>query len=357
MELCPYCSFTRVTYDRDIAPDYYKALKEEIRLYHAMGYRFDEVYVGGGTPTIDAEKLIEVISLITSLWRINSISVETNPDFLGQGKLYELKKVGVNRLSVGVQTFNNGLLKRLNRYEKYGAGSVIIERLKRAKGVFNTLNIDMMFTLPGQTVEILGEDLTILQKIQPDQVTFYPLMGDSSHTRSRDLRRFYKIIFDTLTHRYDPVSAWCFAIRDGMIDEYIVTRDEYVGVGAGAFSYLNGRLSVNSCSLPGYIDNITTGRPPQIGEKFFTEEERIRYSFLMHLFKGIFSFDQLEHRYGTGLRRSLWKELAALRLTASLKREGRTFRLTKRGYYYLVIMMKAFFTQVNDIREFCRNNS
>ncbi len=138
-ELCPYCSFFKVVYDEELAAAYFETLKKEILGYSEKGFMFDEVYVGGGTPTVMPEHLGSVIELIRSLWNIREISVETNPNHLQPSILGALKNFGVTRLSVGVQTFNDELLRKLKRLEKYGNGHSIQKRLREAAGMFNTL--------------------------------------------------------------------------------------------------------------------------------------------------------------------------------------------------------------------------
>jgi hypothetical protein len=81
-QLCPYCSFIRVQFERGLAGRYFEVLKKEIKNYFSLGYQFDSIYVGGGTPTIWPEKLVEVLSLAKSLWPIRQISTEANPDQL-----------------------------------------------------------------------------------------------------------------------------------------------------------------------------------------------------------------------------------------------------------------------------------
>jgi coproporphyrinogen III oxidase-like Fe-S oxidoreductase len=117
--LCPFCSFHRVEFREDKATQYFQALQEEIRQVSEMGYKFGEVYVGGGTPTVLPDLLAETLELISSLHPVTSVSVETNPHDLDEKNTVRLKQAGVNRLSVGVQSFDDRLLREMNRYEKY----------------------------------------------------------------------------------------------------------------------------------------------------------------------------------------------------------------------------------------------
>ena len=104
--------------------------------------------------------------------------METNPDDLENERVLALRDCGVNRLSVGVQSFDDRLLKEMQRYDKYGSSEQIRRRLKAAQGHFDTLNVDMIFNFPHQTDTSLATDLNILtNELGADQVSFYPLMS------------------------------------------------------------------------------------------------------------------------------------------------------------------------------------
>ena len=116
------------------------------------------------------------------------MSIETNPNHLDPVALERYRDAGVTRLSVGVQSFDDGLLAGMDRLEKYGSGAVIRERLAAASGVFPTLNVDMIFNLPGQTLAMLERDLDIAAaSCDVDQVSFYPLM--TAPTARHKMRR------------------------------------------------------------------------------------------------------------------------------------------------------------------------
>ncbi len=233
--LCPFCSFHRVEFQAIRARNYFHALRKEIGLASDAGYRFSEVYVGGGTPTVLPEELARTIAELRAAHPIERVSVETNPDHIEGNELQMLRSAGVNRLSVGVQSFDDGLLREMGRLEKYGSGSVIQERLESVKGIFQTLNVDMIFNFPHQTKDLLQKDLEILtDKIGVDQVSFYPLMvahstqkfvrqsmGDLDYGRERE---FYEQISSHMSGAgYTRVSAWCF-LADESDDRRVYCR-------------------------------------------------------------------------------------------------------------------------------------
>ncbi|MDI9570768.1 MAG: coproporphyrinogen III oxidase family protein [Pseudomonadota bacterium] len=363
-KLCPYCSFNRFLFDAPRCRRYFQALRREILLYRDRGYDFAGVYVGGGTPTVMIDELAATLEQARECFSIREISVETNPNHLTEDRLAILKAAGVNRLSVGVQSFDDGLLKDVDRLEKYGAGAEIAARLAEIGGRFDTLNADMMFNFPSQTPEILARDLDVLMGIGVDQVTYYPLMVSDS-TRRRvteklgevDYRRegeYYARIRRRLLPAYRLSSAWCFSRANGMIDEYIVDYNEYAGLGSGAIGFLGGACYANTFDVSEYIDRIERGELPLMAARIFGGKDRLRYDFLMRLFGGHLDLRDLRDKHGVNPWNCLWFEILALLLTGSLRyRKGR-LTLTERGCYRWVIMMREFFIAVNNFRDYCR---
>lgn len=357
--LCSYCTFHRVRFEPGPAMRYFQSLRREIMLYKELGFRFDSVYVGGGTPTVLPSELASLIEFIRSLWPVERVSVEAHPQHLTHGTIAVLADAGVDRLSVGVQTFDDGLLEKLSRHNGTGTGREARERLLRVRDRFDTVNVDMIYNFPGQTPELLLEDVMTLQELEMDQVTFYPLMeGGSDFKRvfgrlsARREKKLFARIVEALGDSYEPVSGWCFARRRGMPDEYIVAHDEYAGLGSGAFGYVNGVLYANSFDVDRYMDGTARGELPIAAVRTFSETARLRYDVLMRLFGGSLDLSELAARYGGRPALRLWKELLFLQLVGALVRRGRRYYPTLRGRYYLVVLMREFFSGANRLREF-----
>jgi len=130
--LCPFCSFHRVQHHHAQARRYFDSLREEIRRYHGAGFRFTSAYFGGGTPTTEPTELAATIMLVRELFGVKEISVETNPKDLRLDVMGLLREAGVTRLSVGVQSFDDRLLREMERYEKYGSSAEIQAHLRAA---------------------------------------------------------------------------------------------------------------------------------------------------------------------------------------------------------------------------------
>jgi menaquinone C8-methyltransferase len=362
--LCPYCSFNRVAFTEDLCRTYFRALRKEITLYRDLGYDFGAIYVGGGTPTVLIDELEETLALARVSFPIRELSVETNPNHLTEDRLTALQRAGVNRLSVGVQSFDDGLLKKMDRYDKYGSGTEIAGRLRQTLGRFGTLNADMIFNFPTQTSAMLDRDLDTLQEIGIDQVTWYPLMVSDSTRRKvmetlgrvddRQEERFYHQIVGRLVPAYRFSSAWCFSRKQAMIDEYIVDYDEYAGLGSGSIGYLNGTCYANTFDIRGYIAQLDRGELPLAASRVFSIRDQLRYDFLMKLFGTRLNTEELRKKFAGRFLRFLWPDLLAFSLIGALSWRPPEIVLTKRGRYAWVVLMREFFTAVNNFRDYCR---
>jgi len=363
-ELCPYCSFHRVTFQEPLTRRYFQALRREIKIYHEKGYKFEGIYVGGGTPTVLIDELAETLNLARELFPVKDISVETNPNHLISEKIKILQKCGVKRLSVGVQTFNDEMLKKIGRYEKYGSGEVIAERLKNTQGCFHTLNADMIFNFPGQTAEMLEADIDTLLKLNIDQTTFYPLMISSTtqnimketmgEVDFRGEEKLYKLIVRRLERNYDFSSAWCFSRKESLIDEYVVEFEEYAGLGSGAIGYMHGTCYSNTFDIEKYITDLEKEKLPLQAARKFDLHDQMRYDFLMKLFSTKLDISALQKKYDGKFLKTMWKEIAAFEIVRAFRYFPPYLHLTPYGRYLWVIMMREFFIAVNNFRDYCR---
>ena len=362
--LCPFCSFHRVQHCHAQAEVYFAALREEIRLYHAAGHSFSGVYFGGGTPTIEPAELQQTIALVQQLFSVREISVETNPRELRPDLLASLREAGVTRLSVGVQSFDNRLLRDMERYEKYGSAEEIIAHLQGVAGMFPTLNVDLIFNQPHQTLASLEHDLDLVRALGVTQVSCYPLMTTPSVqrrmstamgvTNARQLRPFFETIWRRLQPDFRPTSAWCFTRSGSAGDEYIVAAENYVGVGSGAFSYLDGVLHATTFSLSHYAQRVARGLTGITARHPLSASDQMRYALLVRLFGLELDRSWARERYGARFFRVLWGELRTLEALGATRRTTRGWELTERGSYWLMLMMSEFFGSVNAYRDAMR---
>ncbi len=364
-ELCPYCSFNRFKFNYKTAKKYFPRLRKELKLYYERGFDFEGIYVGGGTPTIIVEELCETLNLARELFSIKEISCETNPNHLNEKIIENLLQVKVNRLSVGVQSFDDKILKQIERYHKYGSSKEIQERIKLTLNRFDTLNIDMIFNFPTHTEAHIKKDCEIIKELKVDQVTFYPLMVSESTQKliSKNLgkfsfkneKKFYYIILSMLEDEYFPSTCWCFSRKKSMIDEYIIDYDEYIGTGSGSFGYYEGIIYSNTFSIKEYIEMVDKNKLPLKAFKKFSEIDKMRYDFLIKLFGTKLDKNFIIKKYGKNFFRKLLKEILFFYLIGGIKIEKNQLSLTRKGLYYWVVMMREFFIGVNNFRDYCRS--
>jgi coproporphyrinogen III oxidase-like Fe-S oxidoreductase len=254
----------------------------------------------------------------------------------------------------------------MDRYEKYGSGASIAARVKEIGGFFDTLNADMIFNFARQTPESLNHDIDRLLETGVDQITYYPLMVS---TKTRELvrrtlgpvsedreREFYRIITKRLVPPYRFSSAWCFSRKEAMIDEYVVNYDDYAGLGSGSIGYLYGTCYANTFDIRGYIGQVNRGEIPLAASKEFTVGEQVRYDFLMKLFGLLLDLPSMRKKYGKEFDWHLGRMLLPFRIVDAVRYDHGKDRLylTPRGRYYWVVMMREFFTAVNNFRDYCR---
>lgn len=374
--LCPYCSFNRFPFSEDRAVPYFKNMRKEMLMLKDLGYDFDSVYIGGGTPTIMIDELCETIDLARDTFNIKEVSSETNPNHLIPEYLDKLKG-RVQRLSVGVQSFDNGLLKQMDRYDKYGSGEEILERLKEAAPYFTSLNADMIFNFPAQTEDILISDLEKIIESGTSQTTFYPLMASPSVEKSLartvgkvDYKReqlFYEIICELLIGGEKPLfrngSAWTFNriggasdADDAMIDEYVVDYEEYPAIGSGGITYLGENLYVNTFSVKDYNAAIESGKMSLMGKTTFSKHDRMRYRFMMQLFGLRLHKQQFKRDFGCSIEVGLPVEMAFMTAAGAFATNNdKELTLTPKGRYLMVVMMRQFFIGVNNLRDQARS--
>jgi coproporphyrinogen III oxidase-like Fe-S oxidoreductase len=384
--LCPYCSFCRYPFNGSRVRAYFAALRQEMHMLKQLGYNFGSMYIGGGTPTILPDELFSTIDLARDLFDLREVSCETNPNHLLPAWLNGLEG-RVQRLSVGIQSFDDNLLAQMQRLDKYGSGLEILERLQATMQGwdFKSLNADMIFNFPSQTSDMLERDLAFILESGVNQTTFYPLMASAAVERSLaatvgrvDYRReaqFYEIISEVLAGSVMSAaagttsaargtvapftfgSAWTFnASANSMIDEYIIDYEEYPAIGAGGFSYLDGSLYSNTFSVDEYIRRVNAGKMSVVSKRRFTLTDRMRYRLMMQLFGLRLDKLQWKRDFGVSVERGLPAEYNFFKAAGAFATDTLfELTLTPKGRYLLLAMMRSFFIGVNSLRDQARN--
>lgn len=371
--LCPYCSFNRFPFEEEKALRYFENLRKEMDMVAALGYDFDALYVGGGTPTILIDELVTTINKAREMFSIKEVSSETNPNHLLPEYVEKLDGV-VQRLSVGVQSFDDGLLKQMDRYDKYGSADQILRRIIEVADshVFESLNVDMIFNFPAQTETMLLNDIAAILESHTNQATFYPLMASPAVEKSLaatvgkvDYARehaYYKIICEGLTGGENPAftfgDAWTFNDANAsMIDEYIIDYEEYPALGSGGMSFLDSKLFVNTFSIREYDERIASGHMSVAKMAQFNKRDHMRYRFMMQLFGLRLDKKAWERDFGCSVAAGLPAEYAFFKASGAIDIDSdEEITLTPKGRYMMVAMMRQFFIGVNGVRDNARAN-
>lgn len=361
--LCSYCTFHRFLFKEHKAREYFVNLRKEMDYVKALGYDFTSMYIGGGTTTILEDELIRTIEHARTLFPgIKEVSCETDPLQIATPTFRNLKGL-VDRMSIGVQSFNDDILKMTERYDKFGSGALIYERLQEALELFPTTNVDMIFGFRGQDLEMLQRDMDLLVELNPRQITTYPLMVTSQTRKSVkqtiaakgiELADQYAVIMNTLGNHYRQLTSWTFGrTHDEGFDEYVVDHDEYLGVGSGAFSFLDSSLYVNTFSLRRYNERIKEGKTGVERRRQFDKHAVLQYRLLLGLFSARLSRKYFREVHGVDLDKALFKEMLGLRIAGAIKdnpEDPDNLIVTDAGKFLGLVMMKAFYSGMDNVR-------
>jgi menaquinone C8-methyltransferase len=361
-KLCPFCCFNRYLFKEDKAREYFLSLRKELDLYIQRGFNFTSFYFGGGTPTILMDELVSFIDYLKQRFSVKEISLETTPNELTPENIAALKAAGIGRLSLGVQSFDNENLKAMGR--TICSGEEAKEKIMQAQGQFATLNVDLIFNFPFQTLEKFAADIATVKEMGIDQVTFYPLMP-SPHKKSALERKFakvdnsrekkyYDVILKNIYQKgYQASTVWCFSRGNRMIDEYIVDYPDYIGIGSGSVSLASGNFYVNTFSLETYAEKLKNNHLPIVRWRNLSESEYFRYYLLTKLFGTYVDKEQFCRQFGSDIYQKLGWELRLLKLAGAVSENSREIRVTEKGMYTVSIMMREFFASLNTLRELC----
>ena len=358
---CPYCSFNKFKYTKEEAALYFACLREELLHVKALGYDFDHLVIGGGTPLIDEDELIQTIELCKKLFTIKDVSCESDPNHIQKPTIQKLVGL-VDRISIGVQSFDDEILKKMGRYEKFGSASQVYEKIEGMLGMLPLTSVDMIFNFPNQTQEGIIRELEVLKSLSPEQTSIYPLM--TSSTVSSNVKKtlgeysvtqeynFYNIIGETLQKMYPSQHGWSYSKDNGvMIDEYIIDNKEYVGVGSGSFSFLNDTLYLNEFSLERYSELVAKKGSAVTKMRTFPRKSQMYYRLMVDLFNGKLSKRKFALEFGVPISQKLSKELWLLKLAGAIKDNGETITTTEFGNYLFMVMMKEFYMGMDYIRD------
>ncbi len=306
-KICDYCDFTKLQYFRNFAIDYLKALKDELASYN-IG-KLKTIYVGGGTPTaLEDDLFLELLKIIDPFREgVKEYTFEANPESLSLEKIKMLKEHGANRVSLGVQTTNDAILKAVNRDHSFEQVKAVIKNLKEV-GIDN-INVDLILGLPHSSEKILKEDLYNILSLDVKHVSCYGLTVNP-HTALFNkgykepegdlLRAYYDIVEEILTSSdfvHYEVSNWA---KPGFQSEHNLTywrNEQYFGVGLGASGYIAETRYKNTVNLSQYLNRVFVFEKENVSKR-----DKFTYQVMLNLrtIEGL-SLKLVKEEYGVDL--------------------------------------------------------
>lgn len=346
--LCPYCPYYKEEYDKALIAGFAEALKREVGLWTARlggSPRAGSLYIGGGTPMLLGERLPETLELVRAGFGVEgSTAIELNPLDVTDANIDTLKSAGVDMVSLGVQSFDRGNLALLGRPYTNDILPGAITKLTGAG--FQLLNLDLMFGLPGQSLDLLERDVDRALECGADQLTFYPLFTFPYTSAGRmmrlrrlrmprlvERRRQYRFLHQAMQRAgMTRVTVWGFS-RRGKAKYSSVTRERYIGLGPGAASYLPGQFLFNTFSVKHYCERLQQDKFPTSLGMSVTESMELYYWLYWRLYETKFSRDEFARKFaGEPLAGAFLAFSLAARL---VEQRERVIRLTESGAFWI----------------------
>ena len=348
-QICYYCDFSKVFIKNQPVDSYLEHLLEEFRSYDIQKLR--TLYIGGGTPTaLSAPQLEVLLNGLTKnldLSALEELTIEANPGDLDADKIAVLKNSAVNRVSLGVQTFDDKMLKKIGRSHLEKDIYENIDRLKLAG--FDNVSIDLIYALPGQTMEQVKDNVAKAIGLDIPHMSLYSLILENHTVFMNRMRRgklplpkeeleaemFEYIIAELERAGFEHYEISNFSKPDFESRHNLMYWDnaEYYGIGAGASGYVNGVRYKNHGPIRHYLSAVEEGNA-RITEEHLSQKEQMEEEMFLGLRKksGV-SMARFEEKFGRtfdGLYGEIVRDLVQQGL---MQIEGDRVRMTKRGLF------------------------
>ena len=340
--ICDYCDFTKLQYFTIFAKPYLKHLKEELDSYH-IDHQLETIYVGGGTPTaLEDDLFVELLKIIEPYTSgVKEYTFECNPESLSDFKLSVMKEYGVNRLSIGVESTNDEILKSINRHHTYLDVKNAILRAKEYG--FDNINVDLILGLPGSDLAQLKIDLDNLLSLGIQHLSCYSLtvhpntvffLKNISEPLSDQSREYYDLVHNNMKEHgfiHYEVSNWALPGRESKHNMVYWKNEQYYGVGLGASGYVGNVRYTNTRSITEYLKGKTRDT-----EEVVSMKDDIEYQIMLNLrtIKGL-NLDEFKEKFGIDLLKAKEKEIQRMIDSGLLKQEGQNLIPTYEGMMVL----------------------
>ena len=348
-QICYYCDFSKVFIKNQPVDSYLEHLLEEFQFYDIQKLR--TLYIGGGTPTAlsapQLEVLLDGLTKNLNLSALEELTIEANPGDLDADKIAVLKNSAVNRVSLGVQTFDDKMLKKIGRSHLEKDIYENIDRLKLAG--FDNISIDLIYALPGQTMEQVKENVAKAIGLDIPHMSLYSLILENHTVFMNRMRRgklplpkeeleaemFEYIIAELERAGFEHYEISNFS-KSGFESRHNLMywdNAEYYGIGAGASGYVNGVRYKNHGPIRHYLSAVEEGNA-RITEEHLSQKEQMEEEMFLGLRKksGV-SMARFEEKFGRsfdGLYGEIVRDLVQKGL---MQIEGDRVRMTKRGLF------------------------
>lgn len=362
VQKCYYCDFISYENKLEYIEEYIKEVIEELKQYNLKDYNITTIYIGGGTPSFIDEKYIKQLldelknKLVGNKTKFKDIeiTIEINPGTITKKKLEQYKKSGINRISIGLQSTNDKLLKEIGRIHNY---KEFLDAYQLVKEVgFDNINIDLIIGLPNQTIQDIKKTLEEIIKLSPNHISTYSLIVEEG-TKLAELiesgklelpdeekeRQMYWFVKNTLElngYNHYEISNFAKKGKESKHNLNCWEQKEYIGLGIAAHSYLNGVRYSNSTfdeqnGKWNYKDKI-------IEERQKLEDMKKEYMLLgLRKIDGI-SIQKFKEKYADNPIFLYRKELEKLVNEDLLEIDGDCIKLTNKGIDFANLVWEEF---------------
>ena len=338
--ICNFCPYCKVIYDEKTANVYIDALIKEI---HLVGKQWNgrrkatSLYFGGGTPALLADRITDIIAALSEHFIItDGIGIELHPDNVNVSVLKTLKRVGVDKISIGVQSFQDKYQKVLQR-RKFD-----IKDMSNALNEveFETVSMDFIFALPTQTFEDLKNDIDMAFANGANHIAIYPLI-DFTFTENKVPimpKKEKRKLLDDITNYciskgYVRKSIWTFA-SDKSASYSSMTRDNFFGFGCSATSLFKDQFKINTFSVLEYCKRIDANILPTALTNRFVKRQRMVYYLFWKLYSTRLKVEEFGEFFDTPLNKVYGLEFWLLQMLGFLTRDEEGYKMTLKGAFY-----------------------
>ena len=358
---CYYCDFISYCNQDENIDRYIDALIKEIRnrKKKIVGRNVTTIYIGGGTPSFIKEQDIEKVLKTLEIKEHQEITIEVNPGTVNKQKLKTYRKIGINRISIGLQETHNNLLKQIGRIHTY---EEFLETYKIARSVgFKNINVDLMIGLPNQSIQDIKENLERIILLNPEHISVYSLILEEGtplikkideeelklpdEELERDMYWYVKNKLELNGYMHYEISNFAKAGYQSKHNMNCWKQKEYVGFGVAAHSYLNFIRFSNTSILNEYIHNIESNNVDanvKIQEEQILEDTQKEYMLLgLRKIDGV-SISEFKNKFGKNPLFIYKEELNELVETGFLRVDLDAIKLTNKGIDFANLVWEKF---------------